>query len=90
LILGLALAPAALAQTIHLDSHTNGHGARSAASYMPPSLPGGGIAQGSLFSLFGTGLGPATGVSVTAFPLGTTFKAPIRWRRYRSMSQPRR
>jgi uncharacterized protein (TIGR03437 family) len=74
LIAVLVLLPCAgMGQLIHLDSHTNGHGARSAASYMPPSLPGGGIAQGSLFSLFGTALGPAAGVSVTAFPLQTTF-----------------
>jgi uncharacterized protein (TIGR03437 family) len=44
----------------------------NAASYTPAGLPGGGIAQGSLFSLFGTNLGPTAGVSVNAFPLQTT------------------
>lgn len=41
----------------------------NAASYMPAGVPGGAIARGSIFSLFGTRLGPATGVSTNAFPL---------------------
>lgn len=44
----------------------------NAASYMPPRLPGGAIAQGSVFSIFGTRLGPSTGVQVSTFPLNTT------------------
>jgi uncharacterized protein (TIGR03437 family) len=44
----------------------------NAASSMPAGLPGGSIAQGSIFSLYGTGLGPATGVQVSAFPLQST------------------
>jgi uncharacterized protein (TIGR03437 family) len=44
----------------------------NAASFMPPRLPGGAIAQGSIFSIFGTRLGPSTGVQVSAFPLGTS------------------
>jgi uncharacterized protein (TIGR03437 family) len=47
-------------------------GVLNAASYMPPMLPGGAIAQGSIFSVFGTGLGPATAVQVSSFPLNTT------------------
>lgn len=43
----------------------------NAASYTPAGIPGGGVAQGSIFSVFGANLGPTTGVSVTAFPLGT-------------------
>jgi uncharacterized protein (TIGR03437 family) len=74
LILCLAFAPAAWgAVPPFITGHTDGGGARNAASYMPPSLAGGAIAQGSLFSLFGTGLGPATGVSVSAFPIKSTF-----------------
>lgn len=42
----------------------------NAASYTPSGLPGGAIAQGSIFSVFGKGLGPTQGVQVTAFPLG--------------------
>ena len=30
------------------------------ASYIPPGLPGYGIAQGSFFVLYGSGMGPAT------------------------------
>jgi uncharacterized protein (TIGR03437 family) len=44
----------------------------NAASYMPPRLPGGAIAQGSIFTIFGTNIGPATPVQVSQFPLGTT------------------
>ncbi|MEO8130552.1 MAG: hypothetical protein ABI822_25855 [Bryobacteraceae bacterium] len=44
----------------------------AAASLTPAGLPGGSIARGSLFSVFGSRLGPATGVSASAFPLGTT------------------
>ena len=42
-----------------------------AASYVPQGLPGGGIAQGSLFSIFGKNLGP-TASPPLAFPLSTT------------------
>ena len=44
----------------------------SAASLAAPGLPGGAIARGSLFSLFGQRVGPAAGVSAGAFPLQTT------------------
>jgi uncharacterized protein (TIGR03437 family) len=46
-----------------------GRGVRNGASFMPNSLVGGGIAQGSIFSIFGTGLGPQPGVQVSAFPV---------------------
>ena len=44
----------------------------SAASLTSPGLPGGVIARGSLFSLFGQRVGPAAGISAGAFPLQTT------------------
>lgn len=44
----------------------------NAASYIPAGIPAGAIAQGSVFTLFGANLGPTTGVSANAFPLGTT------------------
>ena len=44
----------------------------NAGSYMPAGLPNGAIAQGSIFTVFGNRLGPSTGVSANAFPLGTT------------------
>ena len=46
-------------------------GILNAASLMAPGLPGGAIARGSLFSLFGQRVGPAAGVAATAFPLQT-------------------
>ncbi len=36
------------------------HQVVNAGSYYPPGLPAGSIAQGSLFSIFGAALGPAT------------------------------
>jgi uncharacterized protein (TIGR03437 family) len=50
----------------------SGHGIRNAASAYPPGLANSFIAQGSIFTIFGTALGPATGVQVGAFPLQTS------------------
>ncbi|HTQ54866.1 MAG TPA: hypothetical protein VMI94_10420 [Bryobacteraceae bacterium] len=44
----------------------------SSASFRTPGLPGSGIAQGSIFSIFGTGLGPDTWVQAGTFPLTTS------------------
>ena len=44
----------------------------NAASYMPAGLPNGAIAQGSIFTLFGSNVGPTTGVQASSFPLSTT------------------
>lgn len=44
-------------------------GILNAASFVPQGLPGGDIARGSIFSIFGRELGPADGARVTAFPL---------------------
>jgi uncharacterized protein (TIGR03437 family) len=50
----------------------NPNGIVNAASFISASLPAGSIAQGSFFSIFGNGLGPANpGLSATSFPLGT-------------------
>jgi uncharacterized protein (TIGR03437 family) len=66
-ILPCLLAPAAVAQPfIYYRSVYN------AASFTPSGIPGGAIAQGSIFSVFGTKLGPATAVSVSTFPLQNT------------------
>jgi uncharacterized protein (TIGR03437 family) len=46
-------------------------GVVNVASYMPPALPAGGIAQGAQFSIFGANLGPATSPALS-FPLSTT------------------
>ncbi len=70
----------------------NTGGILNVASYAPPGLPNSSIAQGSLFAIFGTGLGPTPAAAVYAFPLtpngfqgttvsvtvnGTTVKAPV-------------
>ncbi len=70
----------------------NTGGILNVASYAPPGLPNSSIAQGSLFAIFGTGLGPTPHAAVYAFPLtpngfqgttvtvtvnGTTVKAPV-------------
>src|SRR5437870_4901834 len=47
-------------------------GIRNSASYAPPGFLNSGIAQGSLFVIFGEGLGPANLQSATA-PLPTEF-----------------
>jgi uncharacterized protein (TIGR03437 family) len=43
----------------------------NSASYMPPGYPSSGIAQGSIFSVFGTGLGPVAWTAAGSFPLPT-------------------
>jgi uncharacterized protein (TIGR03437 family) len=49
-------------------------GTVNAASLAPFGLPNAPIAKGSIFTVFGENLGPASGQSVTAFPLGATFR----------------
>jgi len=49
----------------------NPNGVVNAASFISANLPAGSIAQGSFFSIFGNGLGPANpGLSATSYPLG--------------------
>lgn len=47
-------------------------GIRNGASYTIAGLPNSGIAQGSIFVVFGDNLGPANIVQVSSFPLPTT------------------
>ena len=47
-------------------------GVLNAASYMPALLPSGAIARGSLFSIFGSGLGPAQPAQASSYPLGAS------------------
>ena len=44
----------------------------NAGSSAPAGLPSGGIARGSLFTIYGSGIGPPTGVSATTYPVGTS------------------
>jgi uncharacterized protein (TIGR03437 family) len=48
----------------------------NSASYHTPGLPGSGVAQGSIFSIFGTGLGPAQPVRAYTLPLPTQLGDP--------------
>ncbi|MBI4464977.1 MAG: hypothetical protein HY647_09760 [Acidobacteria bacterium] len=48
------------------------NGVLNGASYALPGLPNAGIAQGSIFIIFGQRLGPATLVKVSSFPLPTS------------------
>ncbi len=67
-------------------------GILNVASYAYQGLPNSSIAQGSIFAIFGTGMGPTTGVKVYQYPLspdsfqgtsvtvtvnGTTVKVPV-------------
>ena len=47
-------------------------GVLNAASYGLDGLPNSGIAQGSIFTVFGAGLGPAALQTASSFPLATT------------------
>lgn len=49
------------------------HGIVNAASFYAPGLPAGSIARGSIFTIFGSAMGPTQGVQVSAFPLQNTF-----------------
>jgi len=63
-----AVTPAATAQPVLRSVNP----IENAASYMPPGLPSSGVAQGSIFSVFGTGIGPAAWTEPASFPLPTT------------------
>ncbi len=49
-------------------------GVVNAASLAPPGLPQSGIARGSIFTIFGSNLGPTTPATVSEFPLGPSFQ----------------
>ncbi len=44
----------------------------NAASFKSPALPGGSLARGGIFTMFGNGIGPATLATASAFPLPTS------------------
>lgn len=47
-------------------------GVYNAGSWIPPSLPNSGISQGAIFTVTGSGLGPAALQQVQSYPLTTT------------------
>lgn len=55
-----------------LAAQPNVAGIFNAASWAPPGLTNSGIAQGSIFIVTGTGLGPEALVEATSYPLPTT------------------
>jgi hypothetical protein len=66
--MAVALSSVALAQSPWIFQR----GVLNAGSGMPQGLPGGGIARGSIFSIYGTNLGPATPVKASSYPLSTS------------------
>lgn len=60
---------AAAAATAAAQPYINYRGVVNAASYAPQGVPAGSIARGSIFTIFGRGLGPAQFATATAFPL---------------------
>ena len=67
-ILTLSAGAAAAQPTIGANGVVN------VASYAGLGQPNYSIAQGSIFAIFGTGLGPAAGAQVSTFPLAYTFQ----------------
>lgn len=67
LLLGLAALPGAAQPFLRLKNPI-----LNAAGFQPRGVPGSGIAQGSIFSIFGSRLGPASPVQQTSYPLQTT------------------
>ncbi len=62
---------AALCLAIPATAHPtfNSNSLVNAASFMPIELPGGHIARGSIFTVFGDQMGPIEGIAVESFPL---------------------
>jgi uncharacterized protein (TIGR03437 family) len=78
LVLSLGCAASTCAAAPSISGVTN------SASNVPPSLPNSGIAQGSIFAVYGSGLGPATLQEVQSYPLpsaqglgGTTVQVTV-------------
>jgi len=66
----IALA-AMLAATASAQPSIFANGIVNSASYAKPGLPNAGIAEGSIFTIFGNNIGPSSPVQVSAFPIGT-------------------
>jgi uncharacterized protein (TIGR03437 family) len=71
----LALLSSVLSLPLHAQTKPviRSNGVVNAASYSAPGLPGSTIAQGSIFIVFGSGLGPAALAQSSGFPVPTTF-----------------
>jgi len=70
--LTLLASSALLSRTALAQPTVAANGIRNSASYALPGLPNAGVAQGSIFVIFGQNLGPAKIVEVSSFPLPTS------------------
>src|SRR5579871_5310155 len=69
LIVSIALAAASVGSAAPTIA---AQGVKNAASFADPQLPNGSIAQGSIFNIFGSGMGPTTIAYASSLPLPTT------------------
>jgi uncharacterized protein (TIGR03437 family) len=58
--------------TVALSAAPSITGVTNAAATLPPGLPNSGVAQGAVFAVYGSGLGPSTLTQAPSFPLPTT------------------
>src|ERR1041384_1074596 len=72
LILALAIALSAGAFAVSAAPSVAANGVKNSASYANSSFPNGGIAQGSIFVVFGSAMGPDTIAYAPTLPLATT------------------
>lgn len=70
-VIQLLAASAFLAAALQAQPVISQNGVYNSASYRQAGLPGSGIAQGSIFSIFGTGLGGGAWTAAESFPLPT-------------------
>jgi uncharacterized protein (TIGR03437 family) len=68
----LGIAAVALVCAVVATAAPSITGVYNAGSWIPVSLPNSGVAQGAIFTITGTGLGPATLQEVQSYPLPTT------------------
>src|SRR3954451_3018930 len=71
ILVGLALSVGMIA-TLSAAPTVAALGTKNAASYSNPGFPNGSIAQGSIFVVFGSAMGPDPIQKVAQFPLPTT------------------
>ena len=73
-VLQFICAVALFAGRLHAEPLIFFRGIVNAASFMPPEGPGGSVARGSIFTIFGRDIGPEVKAQVNVFPLETTFQ----------------
>ncbi len=73
-VIYISLLAAAGASAVLAQPSVATGGVVNIASYAPVGLPSSSIAQGSMFAVFGSGMGPSTLQEIDSFPLVTTFQ----------------